>query len=157
MDGESEREKNMISEEYKQMLEKDFRNIARIKKQSEELQLFAIEKEFHSIFHIKKPTKKVALEVFFRVCEQDITLFTIYLKNFNDSLIQSLLERNKKHFQTEVKKYKQEFENTNYFEKMTIYLIKKDRDWVPGFIDSLSPLTREQQEIWNKYRLTFLV
>lgn len=155
-------EKENTEEHVKFLLKNKIRKIQYIKDFPEELQLFAVKEKMHAIFYIKNPTKKVVLETFANVYEENKNIKTplqiqLLLQLKNNELLNSLGEKREESFHRELQFYKKELENIRYFQNLLEYVIKNREKWVIRFIDSLSPLTKEQENIWKQHRLKTLL
>lgn len=120
----------------------------------EQLQLIAVRKESLHIISIKKPTKKVVLEAI-----RNFTWsfgFHQSLSKTDEPLFDSFFHETEEKLLTVIPDYKKELENFVHFKGFLMYLNKFHKNWVPGVISALSPLTKEQKEFWNRMRLRIL-
>lgn len=144
-----------------QILMKNINMLQYIENFPEELQLFAVKKLTSSILYIKNPAKRTILEAFSSIYIRDFNepnsyRMTHLLKKKSDVLLKALGEHDEQGFYDAVKEYKKELEHGTYFKCLLVYLQYNQKDWVPGFITAISPLTKEQEDTWKQKRLKAL-
>lgn len=123
-----------------------------IKNPCEEAQMIAIEKKIVLYAFIENSTKKVALEAFLYYSKQKLSEWE-FEKDKEDPLFYALEKEDKKKFFEVVGDYKKELQHNSYFQSLCQYLATFHKDWVEAFLQVMSPLTKEQENIWKQIRL----
>lgn len=127
-----------------------------IENPSESVQIAAIEEIPYAVEYIKKPTKKAVVESFARMCEINGNKENFLYMFEHDPFMTSLDIGNKKEFLQHLLEYREELQNTRYFQLLATYICDIRKTWIQGYINVLSPLTKEQQQVWNELRLQTL-
>lgn len=146
---------NQTKELQKLAIEENPHAIDCIYNPSEELQLFTIEKDYRAIWLIQNPSIEVAFQAFVKMNKKANDDFLVY--NIHEPLFKNLEEEEKEKFLTLLPNYQNELNKPEYFEGMLHYIIHNQKDWLHDYLKTLSPLSKEQTDIWNTLRLKALL
>lgn len=129
-----------------------------IKNPSEELIVLALQRNdgfIPYVFNgIKDPTTKIQCEAFISIIKQEEFGYFIDMKKGLFFYLGTFQERN---FFLSLPAYRSELEDTRYFESLLNFIMECREQWTEKFLKKLEPLTKEQQDIWNKHRLKTLL